>query len=64
MLDVHNVRKASGSGNLDRQMSAVESSASLRKLVCVGEEIGWKNCKVLSGTELTSYGMEDFREYA
>ena len=64
MLDVYNVRKASGSGNLDRLMSAVDSSGSLRKLVCVGEEIGLKSCKVSSGTELTSYGMEDLGEYA
>ena len=64
MLDVYNVRKASGSGTLDRQMSALESSGSLRKLVCAGEEIGLKSCKVLNGTELTSYGMEDLGEYA
>ena len=49
---------------MDGQMSEVVSCGGLRELVRVREEVGLKDCKVLDGAELTSYGMEDLREYA
>ena len=49
---------------MDGQVGEVVSSGGLRELVCVGEEVGLKDCKVLGGAELTSYCVEDLREYA